>query len=356
MTVVQDTFIRANQSGWGTASDGSTWAKLGGSTPTQAIASNEGTWTGVTASASYALSTNTWLDANVSMRLKISNTGDSVGIFCRSDGTAQNFYRAFAQNTTLTLSKTVAGVTTSLATTAITFNTGTFYWIRLRVIGNGLSARWWADGSSEPTNWTLTATDTAVSSSGRVGVRISLNATTDTASIDTFNGYQLTSLNLSTRFLLMSANQLKDVVTRFLLMSANQLKDVAARLRLMSANQLKDVIARFRLMSANQLKDIAARLRLKSTDQPKDVANRFRLRSADQLRDIVLRFRLMSANQLKDIAGRLRLMSASQLRDVNSRFVLRMPLLVAPYVVQVTFRDGEAMVTYRDGLVQTGGR
>ena len=137
MTQAIDTFVRANQSGWGTASDGETWTKIAGASPTLAIASNMGTWTGVTGSATYALGTNTFTDVEVSVRLKITNAGDSVGIFARSDSGASNFYRAFAQNTTLTLSKTVAGTTTSLTTGAITFNTATLYWLKLRVIGNG---------------------------------------------------------------------------------------------------------------------------------------------------------------------------------------------------------------------------
>ncbi len=367
MSQSQDSFVRANQSGWGTASDGETWVKIAGASPTLAIASNTGTWTGVTGSATYALGTNTFTDVEVSVRLKITNAGDSVGIFARSDGTAANFYRAFAQNTTLTLSKTVAGVTTSLNTTAITFNTATLYWMKLRVIGTGVYAKFWADGSGEPTTWTLSSSDTAVTSAGRFGVRTSLNATTDTASIDTFTANQLTPKDIATRFLLMSANQLKDIASRFRLMSANQLKDVTSRFRLMSANQLKDVAARFRLMSANQPKDIASRFRLRSADQLRDIASRFRLMSASQLKDVVTRFRLMSASQVRDIATRFRFMSANQLRDIASRFRLQgyaardIATRFCLYDGRVTLvtargRDGLVTASGRDGIVIARGR
>lgn len=166
------------------------------------------------------------------------------------------------------------------------------------------------------------------------------------------------SLNISTRFRLMSANVLKDISTRFILISTGgtNLKDIATRLRLgllkdiqtrlrlglvrdittrlrlRSADQLKDVVTRFRLRSANQLKDVATRFRL-AQQSVRDVTTRFRLKSADQLKDIATRFRLMqlsvrdiqtrfrlrSANQLKDIATRLRLGSV---RDVATRFRL----------------------------------
>lgn len=182
-----DTFQRANQSGFGTASDGETWNKLTGSSPTLAIASNEGTWTGVTSSATYALGANLATDAEALVRFQMSAAGDSVGLFLRSDANALNLYRTFVQNSLLTLGKIIGGTSTAFSNTAIPFSINTFYWLRFRVDGSNLFAKFWADGSPEPGNWTSTASDTALTAAGRFGMRNSLSTAADTVSVDSYS-------------------------------------------------------------------------------------------------------------------------------------------------------------------------
>jgi hypothetical protein len=48
---------------------------------------------------------------------------------------------------------------------------GSWYWIRFRAEGTALKAKVWADGSAEPSSWTLTVNDGAITSGG-VGVYI----------------------------------------------------------------------------------------------------------------------------------------------------------------------------------------
>ena len=48
---------------------------------------------------------------------------------------------------------------------------GSWYWLRVRVVGTTATARFWADGASEPGTWNATGT-TAVTGAGNVGVMV----------------------------------------------------------------------------------------------------------------------------------------------------------------------------------------
>lgn len=371
-TIVSDTFTRSNvASGWGTATDGNTWTQVRG-VQALAVTSNEGTMTQQTNTNSgfMALSSGTAAQAETLVRFKVDSLTSIAGVGLRFVD-SNNWYAAVIGNTsqTIEIRKDVAGTfsTVTGASASFTYSTNTFYWMRFRAVGTSLRAKIWADGSSEPSSWTISGTDSSISAAGRYGIVASPAATAKVCTFDHFSVNDATTQSdissrfnlallkdIASRLRLRSADQLKDVVTRFRLRSADRLKDissrfvlisggtqvlkdVASRFRLRSADQLKDVGTRFRLRSADQLKDVASRFRLRSADQTKDtstrfrlsaqqikdIASRLRLRSADQLRDIAARLRLMSANQIKDIASRLRLMSASQLKDVSARLRLR---------------------------------
>lgn len=57
---------------------------------------------------------------------------------------------------------------------SFTFTTGTWYWVRVRVVGSSLRARFWADGAAEPTTWpvNLDVTDTTIAASGSWGFSV----------------------------------------------------------------------------------------------------------------------------------------------------------------------------------------
>lgn len=180
-----DTFTRSNSAGsWGTASDGETWVKGAGGA-TLSIASNTGQMTGSTSSTTLFLGTNTTADAEALCRVSSTATGASVGLVLRAADTS-NFYRVFVQGTSIKLSKTVAGATTTLTTTPVTFTASTLYWIRFRVVGSNLYLNYWQDGTGEPAGWISTATDTSLTGVGRYGMRGNGGAVGDVLTHDSY--------------------------------------------------------------------------------------------------------------------------------------------------------------------------
>ncbi len=191
MSFAADTFVRANQSGWGTASDGETYTTSGAYT--FAIVSNEGKITAnSTASVNVAwLGTNTIQDGVVFARVQGNNTAHDYAVLFRGNGTS-TYYMASMNAGTLEILKVVAGTITSLASVAETFTANTFYWIKFQCQGTSpttLSAKWWQDGNAEPGSYQVTITDSTASANlqgaGRYGIRVKLGST-DTAQWDHF--------------------------------------------------------------------------------------------------------------------------------------------------------------------------
>ena len=372
MTIIgTDTFIRADQSGWGTASDGQTWSQVQGA-GTLAIASNEGTFTGQIASDEVmVLGSTNQADTDCLVRFKVTNSGNDVpGVVFRSNG-SNTFYRVRNNSGSLGIRRINAGTSTTIGVdVTVTMSSGVFYWIRGKIVGSTISCTMWADGGSEPAPQLVVTDGTPISAAGRFGIYASINTTaTDTIFYDHFTATDTVVAAPSTKpryiprgFLstivpdpvtqplaykergigstiiyeirtfipralngtyipdtwrmqpralgsrfVQSLDQLKDITTRFRLMQQS-VRDVTTRFRLAS---VRDIATRFRLGS---LKDIASRFRLMQ-QSVRDVATRFRLA---KLQDIAARFRL---GLLKDVATRFRLMQQS-VRDIATRFRL----------------------------------
>ena len=165
-----DTFHRANQSLWGTATDGQTW---GGDANTQTVFSISGN-AGVvsnTGSTSYsAVLGPSTSDAEVyatgSMSaFSSSNFGD---VLRWTNG--NNWYKAFIDGASLIIQKRVNGNTTILASVPFTATAGTSYTSHVRVVGTTLTANVWAVSGTEPGGWMATATDSSLTS-GFAGMR-----------------------------------------------------------------------------------------------------------------------------------------------------------------------------------------
>ena len=63
--------------------------------------------------------------------------------------------------------KSQAGVTTNLGSlSGVAAVTTAKQWVRFRVQGSSVSVKVWTDGTAEPANWELTATDTSITSPG----------------------------------------------------------------------------------------------------------------------------------------------------------------------------------------------
>lgn len=192
MTVLeQDTFIRGNTggstnitTGWGTASNGDTWIEVAGS-GTLSIASNEGKITNQTSDFSAHLGST--IATNVEGLLRFTNndfSGSDMGLYLRFTD-QNNYYRIFCGKSLFKIDKKVAGTTTNVASTSFSPVNGTFYWMRVRMVGTSMMGKIWTSGSAEPGSWTWSATDSSLAS-GYVGLGGNLGVTTDVLQFDSF--------------------------------------------------------------------------------------------------------------------------------------------------------------------------
>lgn len=310
MTVISsDTCIRADQSGFGTASDGSSYT-MTGETITTSISSNEAVFSGngVTANVFALLSSQTTADIDIVVRVFQSNAFDGIGVVFRYSNTS-NCYYCMLDGEALSFHSIVGGTDTQQAHDFEGFSPNTFYWIHVRMVGTHIQFRYWQDGTSEPSTWNIDQTDTNISAAGRYGMYYFDN----NGSVQKFDHITVDNTQTST-----TSN--KDLSSRLRLMSANIAKDLSGRLRLMSANQPKDLGGRFRLAKFN---DLSTRLRLVASGQAKDVASRLRLKSANFAKDLSSRFWLVLGTNREDLQTRLRLRSANNLKDLATRLLFK---------------------------------
>lgn len=157
-------------SGWGTAFDGQAWTQVG--TGTTQVSSNEETIANTSGDVHMVLGSRTYTDEEGTMRFALSAATISVGMELRYTN-ANNYYRLAASTTALSIIKNTGGGNTTLATATVALSTGTFYWMRFRVVGSGpalLYGKVWADSTLEPgvslgvmsaanPQWTVTASD-----------------------------------------------------------------------------------------------------------------------------------------------------------------------------------------------------
>jgi hypothetical protein len=178
---VWDAFGRTVASGWGTADSGQTWA-LTGSAADFAVGSGYGSVTQPTTGIAH-LTAITAPSADVDLYVDVATDQLAAGASLFAGPTVRmntnaNFYMARVDFTTsagiaVTLRKRVANVESQLApyTSPLTHVAGTFYRVRLQVIGSSLRAKIWNATTREPETWHLQATDTALTAAATVGTR-----------------------------------------------------------------------------------------------------------------------------------------------------------------------------------------
>src|SRR2546421_11781393 len=185
-----DTFVRGNQSGLGTSSGGDAWtAATNNGTTTVAISSNTGVFTGVASGTGNIQLVGTKTAQNLELLMKAQFTSTSLAGFSlvlRSDGSASGDHYRCSLTTSLAINKAVSGGLTTIGSFAITPSVNTYYWIRFRVVGSSLKARVWQDGTSEPTTWGIDVTDTALTATGRYGIRGTGNNSSTTVTVASF--------------------------------------------------------------------------------------------------------------------------------------------------------------------------
>ena len=177
--LAKDTFQRASQTFWGTASDGRTWAGDANSIEVFSIATGagqidhaQGTFNAVLG----PLNTNAEVLFSASINHFVAGGKVNIGAVLRWTD-ANNWYKALFDGTNLQILSRVNGATTVLASMAFKATDGLIYNLRFRVMGANLFARAWQSGQPEPATWMLTVANTALTQ-GMGGVRaLVVNAT-----------------------------------------------------------------------------------------------------------------------------------------------------------------------------------
>lgn len=194
---LSDTFTRVTANGWGTPDIGSAWSIVGGG-----VASDYAT------NGTVALHTLSTLDVTRRSSVVAASpdydiycdittsalvTGDSMyGAVCARMESASNLYMCRLEFTTantiiMVIRKIVADTQTSLATTTLSYThvAGTFIRIRFQGVGTAFKAKAWAAATEpEPADWTLTATDTSLTTAEQIGTRsIRVPANTNLATV-----------------------------------------------------------------------------------------------------------------------------------------------------------------------------
>ena len=182
--LASDTFHRPNQTYWGTASNGRTWAGDANSNSSFSISGNAGLVSNTGGNSYSAVLGPTATDAEVYATGSMSSYSNSnFGDVLRwTDG--NNWYKAYIDGSNLIIQKKVSGTTTILATKSFVATAGTSYSIHFRVVGSTLTANVWASSGTEPAGWMLSATDTSFTS-GYTGMRF-LAQTGITATVTSF--------------------------------------------------------------------------------------------------------------------------------------------------------------------------
>jgi hypothetical protein len=175
--LARDTFQRAPQAGWGTATDGQVWSGNANTTQTTfAIVNNSGVANERPTTDDSAMLGPTVGDADVLIDAMFSSfsggtSGDNeLGPMLRFVDNS-NFYKAGVDGNNLRIAARVAGHFSTLDTVAFSATPGVTYRVRFRAVGGDLSAKAWAASDPEPSNWMVTANDTSLPT-GQCGVRL----------------------------------------------------------------------------------------------------------------------------------------------------------------------------------------
>jgi len=183
-----DTFQRANQSLWGTASDGQTWGGDANSQSAFSISGNAGLVSNTGSTSYSAVLGPTAANAEVYATGSLSSfsNGNFGDVLRWTDG--NNWYKAYIDGAHLFIQKKVSGVATVLASVPFTATAGTAYTIHFRVVGSTLTANVWAASSAEPSGWMVTASDSTLTS-GYCGMRFLTQS--GTATVTSFQAKSL---------------------------------------------------------------------------------------------------------------------------------------------------------------------
>jgi RHS repeat-associated protein len=170
----QDTFVRTPvTASWGTATDGNVWTKqVGGATY-----STTGTQGKIASPSSDSFESLGPVLANdggeILVRWQVATTSDKAGAILRMSAGAATYYGVHfdAAGHVELFGNWGGSIHTNIGGVQVNYTPGTTqHWFRFRVAGTTLYFKVWADGQSEPANWSGQTTDTNVTGTGFAGL------------------------------------------------------------------------------------------------------------------------------------------------------------------------------------------
>lgn len=174
-TLAQDTFQRANQKFWGTASDGLVWGGDANSSSIFSIVNNTGQLANGGSTPYNAVLGPVATDSEVIFSGSFSNFNNTnLGAVLHWKDT-NDWYKAYIDGSHLIIQKKVNGTATTLKTVNFTATAGISYTIDFKIVGTTLSVNAWKTGTTEPSGWMATATDSSLTS-GYCGLRIQMQS------------------------------------------------------------------------------------------------------------------------------------------------------------------------------------
>lgn len=190
-SALSDTFSRSVTGGWGIADTGQTWTRFGGSASDFSVNGSQGVISHTSRNLfRYAALTSVALadvETLTQATVPVMPTGDGVYLYylARTDAGVASYYFArlwVRTNGVVEISlrkRTPTETLLATSSTTLPHTAGASYWVRFRVEGSTLSARFWKTGTPEPSAWHVTATDTdtGVPASGGVGLRSYISST-----------------------------------------------------------------------------------------------------------------------------------------------------------------------------------
>ena len=192
--IASDTFQRANQTFWGTASDGQRWGADANSNTSFFISGNTGKQYARGGKTYSAILGSEATNAQVLFSGSISGyVSSNIGAVLRYSD-ANNWYKAslngdWLGRTSISIQKKVAGTNVTLARVPFNAIPGTNYSVRFQAIGTTLRAKVWITGSSEPANWMVTVNDSNLTT-GYCGIRV----LTQNGTSATYTSFTVTAL------------------------------------------------------------------------------------------------------------------------------------------------------------------
>ncbi|MDF2560201.1 MAG: hypothetical protein K0R99_1647 [Microbacterium sp.] len=199
-----DEFDRTSGPGWGSAVVGGAWTIAGGSQAAATVADGQGKMALIAGDTRHAtLNTTSITDAVLQTQFRVDQApatgGAYVGVIARQSAAGKYLVRAWLRpdGTVWLVAHREGTVLLAQPVAGLAFAANTSYTLKVSVTGTSstaISAKIWASGGTEPTNWQLNTTDaTPLSGAGAVGLSGNRSGSATAALGVSFDSFRVTT-------------------------------------------------------------------------------------------------------------------------------------------------------------------